>query len=99
MNSLFETIIIGLNCGHDEVFPGGYDWFPCQHERYQQTGDGNWINKISYCAGSDDKCLSKGNPSKDFSKSEFGTIHLRRRQIFTIFDPSPPTVGIPAKCL
>ena len=29
----------------------------------------------------------------------FGTIHLRRRQIFTIFDPYPPTIGIPAKCL
>ena len=27
-----------------------------------------------------------------------GTIHLRRRQIFTIFDPYPPTIGIPAKC-
>ena len=66
MNSLFETIIIGLNCGHDEVFPGGYDWFPCQHERYQQTEDGKWINKISYCAGSDNKCLSKGNRVSDF---------------------------------
>ena len=28
-----------------------------------------------------------------------GSIHLRRRQIFTIFDPYPPTIGIPAKCL
>ena len=28
-----------------------------------------------------------------------GTIHLRRQQIFTIFDPYPPTIGIPAKCL
>ena len=28
-----------------------------------------------------------------------GTIHLRRWQIFTIFDPYPPTIGIPAKCL
>ena len=28
-----------------------------------------------------------------------GTIRLRRRQIFTIFDPHPPTIGIPAKCL
>ena len=26
-----------------------------------------------------------------------GTIHLRRRQIFTIFDPYPPTISIPAK--
>ena len=67
MNLLFETIIIlGLNCGYDEVFPGGYDWFPCQHERYQQTEEGKWINKISYCAGSDDKCLSKGNPNQPY---------------------------------
>ena len=28
-----------------------------------------------------------------------GTIHLRRRQIFTIFYPYSPTIGIPAKCL
>ena len=31
--------------------------------------------------------------------TRLGTIHLRRRQIFTIFDPYPPTIGIPAKCL
>ena len=31
--------------------------------------------------------------------SLLGTIHIRRRQIFTIFDPFPPTIGIPAKCL
>ena len=29
----------------------------------------------------------------------YGTIHLRRWQIFKIFDPYPPTIGIPAKCL
>ena len=28
-----------------------------------------------------------------------GTIHLRRWQSFMIFDPYPPTIGIPAKCL
>ena len=28
-----------------------------------------------------------------------GTIHLRRRQILTIFDPYPPTIRIPANCL
>ena len=28
-----------------------------------------------------------------------GNIHLRRRQIFTIFDPYLPAIGIPAKCL
>ena len=31
--------------------------------------------------------------------SSLGTIHLRRRQIFMIFDPYHPTIGIPAKCL
>ena len=31
--------------------------------------------------------------------SMWGTIHLRRRQIFTIFDPYPAIIGIPAKCL
>ena len=31
--------------------------------------------------------------------TSLGTIHLRRRQIFTIFDLYSPTIGIPAKCL
>ena len=31
--------------------------------------------------------------------NHLGTIHLRRRHIFTIFDPYPPTNGIPAKYL
>ena len=31
--------------------------------------------------------------------SALGTVHLRRRQIFMIVDPYPPTIGIPAKCL
>ena len=31
--------------------------------------------------------------------TKLGTIPLRRRQIFTIIDPYPPTIGIPAKCL
>ena len=30
---------------------------------------------------------------------QLGTIHLRCWQIFTIFDPYPPTIGIPEKCL
>ena len=30
-------------------------------------------------------------------KIEQGTIHLRRRHIFTIFDPYPPTTSIPAQ--
>ena len=33
------------------------------------------------------------------SSHKSGTIHLRRRQIFTIFDPYLPNIGISAKCL
>ena len=32
-------------------------------------------------------------PCDRFKTLMLGTIHLRRRQIFTIFDPYPPTVG------
>ena len=53
-------IFLGLNCGRDEIFPGGYDWFPCQHERWQVLEDGSWINQISFCMGADNKCLSRG---------------------------------------
>lgn len=53
-------VIRGLNCGRDDTFPGGYDWFPCQHERYKQQENGQWINQISYCAGKNNNCLSKG---------------------------------------
>ena len=37
--------------------------------------------------------------SHNIGRSARGTIHLRRWQIFTIFDPYPPTIGIPAKYL
>ena len=37
--------------------------------------------------------------SHNIGRSAGGTIHLRRRQIFMIFDPYPPTIGIPAKYL
>ena len=52
--------IRGLNCGTNEAYPGGYDWFPCGHERWSQLEDGRWINRISFCAGADNKCLSRG---------------------------------------
>lgn len=39
-------VIRGLNCGHSDEWPGGYDGFPCQHERWGQTGDsGQWQNR------------------------------------------------------
>jgi len=40
-------------------FPGGYDWYPCQHERIiRSTGHDYpepstpWVNNITYCGGS-----------------------------------------------
>ena len=27
-------VIKGLNCGKSEEYPGGYDWYPCQPERF-----------------------------------------------------------------
>ena len=37
--------------------------------------------------------------SNQTSYFHLGTIHLRRQQIFTNFDPYPPAIGIQAKCL
>jgi len=58
--------IRGLNCGYDDDYPGGYDWFPCGHERWTEvkteSGGSRWINNITFCAGSDNKCVSKGGP-------------------------------------
>ena len=53
-------VIKGLNCGNSEDYPGGYDWFPCQHERWTQREDGSWFNRISFCAGKDNTCISRG---------------------------------------
>jgi hypothetical protein len=39
------------------------------------------------------------NDQHNPEKNQIGTIHLRRRHIFTNFDPYSPTIGIPAKCL
>ena len=26
-------VVRGVNCG-ESPYPGGYDWYPCQHERF-----------------------------------------------------------------
>ena len=39
-------VIKGLNCGQTEEYPGGYDWFPCQHERWNLDPETEiWQNK------------------------------------------------------
>jgi len=50
-------VLRGVNCG-DSVYPGGYDWYPCQHERFIKESNGQWINKVTYCGGSSDKCVT-----------------------------------------
>ena len=48
-------VVRGVNCGQDDVWLGGYDWYPCQHERYLPVGDG-WINNTTYCGGTNSTC-------------------------------------------
>ena len=38
-------VLRGINCG-DQPYPGGYDWYPCQHERFIKDNNGQWINKV-----------------------------------------------------
>ena len=38
-------VLRGINCGQ-APYPGGYDWYPCQHERFIKDSDGQWINKV-----------------------------------------------------
>jgi len=47
-----------LNPTKGKNFPGGYDWYPCQHERFvKSTGHdfpnptAPWVNNITYCGG------------------------------------------------
>ena len=39
-------VLRGINCGEDP-YPGGYDWYPCQHERFIKDNNGQWINKVN----------------------------------------------------
>ena len=45
----------GVNCGAPP-YPGGYDWYPCQHERFIQQENGQWVNNVTYCGGRKDVC-------------------------------------------
>ena len=40
-----------------QVWLGGYDWYPCQHQRYLRLEDG-WINNTTYCGGAADQCTT-----------------------------------------
>ena len=51
-------VIGGVNCGQSEEWPGGYDNYPCQHERFIKPDGNQWINNVTFCAGNKDKCIS-----------------------------------------
>jgi len=44
-------VVLGLNCGQDDVWRGGFDWCPCQHANYKVFGD-HWINNTTFTGGS-----------------------------------------------
>jgi len=50
-------VVRGVNCGQDSTWAGGYDWYPCQHERYLVLEEG-WINNTTYCGGKEDSCTT-----------------------------------------
>jgi len=47
-----------LNPTKGKAYPGGYDWYPCQHERFVKSNGHDfpnptspWVNNITYCGG------------------------------------------------
>ena len=51
-------VLKGRNCGQDDTWKGGYDWYPCQHGRFEKVDDDNWINNTTFCNGQDSVCTS-----------------------------------------
>jgi len=51
-------VLKGRNCGQDDVWMGGFDWYPCQHGRFLKVDEDNWINNTTFCGGNDSKCLN-----------------------------------------
>jgi len=51
-------VVLGVNCGQDDVWIGGYDWYPCQHQRYLSLDQG-WINNTTYCGGNNSTCTTE----------------------------------------
>ena len=47
-------VLKGLNCGQDDIWRGGFDYFPCQYDNFLRPKDGSggqWTDLISYCGG------------------------------------------------
>ena len=47
-------VLKGLNCGQDDIWTGGFDYFPCQYDYFLSPkidSDSQWTDRISYCGG------------------------------------------------
>jgi len=49
-------VLKGQNCGQDDLWKGGFDWFPCQHNRFTKTDNNHWIANVTFCGGSNSTC-------------------------------------------
>jgi hypothetical protein len=48
-------ILRGLNCGQNESWPAGFDYFPCQRDEFVFE-NGQWLDHIAYCGGTNNTC-------------------------------------------
>ena len=47
-------VLKGLNCGQDDIWRGGFDYFPCQYDYFlppKEGSGGQWTDHISFCGG------------------------------------------------
>lgn len=53
-------ILKGLNCGQDDTWRGGFDYFPCQQDVFipPQDTNGKWLDNISFCGGNASVCAT-----------------------------------------
>jgi len=51
-------VVKGQNCGQDEVWSGGYDGYPCQHNRFTEpaAGSDKWFSNTTFCTGANSVC-------------------------------------------
>ena len=51
-------VLKGQNCGQDDVWRVGYDWYPCLHHYFTQVRNGQWMLNSTFCVGKDSVCKS-----------------------------------------
>ena len=59
MKEKFQFAIDSNNLYKNFHIQGGYDWYPCQHGRFETVEEGEWINNTTYCNGKDSQCTSE----------------------------------------